>query len=95
MSQFNQLDPAEAERLALLLKKLGEAQQAIGQVLLHGYETRHPGGGPTNRETLERGLGDIRAAEALLLEAGDLNSAQVQLNARQQQENVKHDLHHQ
>lgn len=95
MKHFNNLDPAEAERLALLLEELGEAQQAIGKILRHGYESCHPDGGPTNRETLERELGDVRAAEAMLLEAGDLNSAQVQLCSRQKQEKVKRYLHHQ
>ena len=37
---FNKLSAAEAERLALLLEELGEAQQAIGKILRHGYENR-------------------------------------------------------
>lgn len=36
MEHFNQLSPAEAERLALLSEELGEAQQAIGKILRHG-----------------------------------------------------------
>lgn len=51
---FNQLTPAEAERLALLAEECGEVIQAIGKILRHGYESRHPDGGPTNREALER-----------------------------------------
>ena len=42
MKHFNQLTPAEAERLALLLEELGEAQQAIGKILRHGYASTHP-----------------------------------------------------
>lgn len=38
MSQpFNQLTNAQAERLHILLEELGEAQQAIGKILRHGY----------------------------------------------------------
>lgn len=40
--QFNALTPAEAERLFYLLEKLGEAQQAIGKILRHGYESYDP-----------------------------------------------------
>jgi NTP pyrophosphatase (non-canonical NTP hydrolase) len=40
--QFNGLTPAEAERLFYLLEELGEAQQAIGKTLRHGYESRDP-----------------------------------------------------
>ena len=35
------------ERLALLLEELGEAQQVIGKILRHGYDSRHPDGGPS------------------------------------------------
>ena len=56
---FNQLTPAEAERLAVLAEEMGEAIQAIGKVLRHGYESTHPYGGPTNRTTLEREIGDV------------------------------------
>lgn len=39
---FNRLTPAQAERLYYLLEELGEAQQAIGKILRHGYESRDP-----------------------------------------------------
>jgi hypothetical protein len=38
MEYFNSLTPAELERLSLLLEELGEAQQAIGKILRHGYK---------------------------------------------------------
>lgn len=41
MSKFsNKLNDAQSERLALLLEELGEAQQAIGKILRHGYQSR-------------------------------------------------------
>ena len=34
---FNELSPAEVERLAILAEEMGEAIQVIGKVLRHGY----------------------------------------------------------
>jgi len=66
MDHFNKLTPAEAERLALLVEEMGESIQAIGKVLRHGYESHHPRGGASNRETLERELGDVLHAMQLI-----------------------------
>ena len=41
-AQRHGLNPAQAERLFYLLEELGEAQQAIGKILRHGYESRDP-----------------------------------------------------
>jgi len=91
---FNQLTPAEAERLALLLEELGEAQQAIGKILRHGYESTHPDGGPTNREALERECGDVRHAMIRLCEAGDLSKRAIHDRADAKAEQVVRYLHH-
>jgi hypothetical protein len=83
MSNFsNGLSAAEAERLALLLEELGEAQQVIGKILRHGYESINPLKNPeqlppTNREMLERELGDALAAMDLL-RATDVRSDYVE-----------------
>ena len=63
---FNKLTPAEAERLALLSEECAEVIMAIGKILRHGFESRHPNGGPTNRQTLERECGDLRHAVLLM-----------------------------
>lgn len=42
MTHFNELTPAEAERLAYLAEECGEAIQIIGKILRHGYESRDP-----------------------------------------------------
>jgi len=74
LTHFNKLTPAEAERLALLLEELGEAQQVIGKILRHGYETRNPfDPRDTNRMLLETELGDVTAAIALMEQAEDVN----------------------
>lgn len=87
MGHFNGLSPSQAERLAYLLEELGEAQQAIGKVLRHGYESRDPtkatpanpswgaparNTSPTNREYLEAEIGDVQRAIDMLTASGDL-----------------------
>jgi NTP pyrophosphatase (non-canonical NTP hydrolase) len=95
MDHFNGLTPAEAERLAILLEELGEAQQAIGKILRHGYESTHPSGGPTNRESLERELGDVRYSMISLCDSGDLSKDEIRAQARIKSKKVKQYLHHQ
>lgn len=95
MRHFNQLTPAEAERLALLMEEMGETQQAIGKVLRHGYESTHPDGGPTNRETLERELGDVKAAVNMLIDSGDLNMMEIDAAALRKRSKVRQYMHHQ
>lgn len=92
---FNGLKPAEAERLALLLEECGEAIQAIGKVLRHGYESHHPSGGPTNRELLQAELGDITAAIRLMTRADDVASTEIEGWAEAKRERVREYLHHQ
>ena len=95
MEHFNRLTPAEAERLALLAEELGEATQAIGKILRHGYESRHPDGGPTNRESLEREMGDVYHAMLRMWGAGDMNGNAVTQRADDKARSVGRYLHHQ
>jgi NTP pyrophosphatase (non-canonical NTP hydrolase) len=92
---FNQLSPAEAERLALLAEEMGEAIQAVGKILRHGYESTHPNGGPTNRESLERELGDVRHAMIRICHAGDLRKDAIHDHADAKAATVAQYLHHQ
>lgn len=71
VKHFNKLSPAEAERLALLLEELGEAQQAVGKILRHGYESGWDGS--NNRQDLTKELGDVEYAVALMRHARDLD----------------------
>jgi NTP pyrophosphatase (non-canonical NTP hydrolase) len=95
MEHFNQLSPAEAERLALLSEELAEAIQAIAKICRHGFESRHPAGGLTNRELLEVELGDVRCALHMMCNAGDLNNVVIYNRAEQKANTVKKYLHHQ
>ena len=93
MNHFNQLTPAEAERLAMLAEECGEVIQVVGKILRHGYESTHPEGGPTNRQTLEHELGDIKACISRLSEQ-DIDKQQVLWHQFQKLSNQQY-LHHQ
>lgn len=70
---FNNLTPAEAERLHYLIEECGEVIQAAGKVLRHGYKCTHPDGGPTNREQLTKELGQLSVAMRMMWLRGDYN----------------------
>jgi len=74
---YNNLTPAEAERLALVAEEAGEVLQAVGKVLRHGYDNFNPKTGLTNREALSQEVGDLLAVIALAGERGDINASIV------------------
>src|SRR4051812_10611568 len=92
---FNRLTPAEAERRALLAEEMGEAVQSIVKILRHGYESTHPDGGPTNRQSLEKELGDVHHAMTRLYFADDVDAASVSSHADAKAAKVGKYLHHQ
>lgn len=74
MSFDTKLNDAQRERLALLTEELGEVQMVIGKILRHGYESVHPVRRDlTNRQDLERELGDVLQAVKMMARAGDIN----------------------
>lgn len=98
MNEFsNGLTPAQTERLAFLLEELGEAQQVIGKILRHGYESSNPlvVGDPTNREALEREMGDVVCAFGLLADAHDVDRTASLGRALLKKTAVKQWMHHQ
>ena len=70
---FNKLTPEELERLSILSEELGEAVQAIGKILRHGYDSCHPDTRVGNREALTREAADVVVAVELLLLNCDLD----------------------
>jgi NTP pyrophosphatase (non-canonical NTP hydrolase) len=95
MPHFNQLSPAEAERLSVLTEELGEVLQAIGKIQRHGFESTHPDGGETNREKLQRELGDVLNATAMMSHAGDIDSGAIERRAIEKDALIQPYLHHQ
>lgn len=64
---FNQLTPAEAERLAMLAEEAGEIVQVVGKILRHGYENYHPDNPyKANRDLLAKEVTDILAVIELM-----------------------------
>lgn len=94
-SNFNQLSPAEVERLALLAEECGEVVQAISKVLRHGYESTHPDGGPTNRRLLETEIGHVEHAIFRMHEAGDIDPLAVLDSVDEKAKKIGRYLHHQ
>lgn len=93
---FNKLSDAESERLALLAEECGEVVQVVGKILRHGYESRNPvkADAETNREMLEKELGDLRDAMDLLVESKDVDFRKIALFMLKKRESVKQYLHH-
>lgn len=93
----NRLSPAEVERLALLVEELGEAQQAVGKILRHGYHGAHPDDEEkkTNRGRLEEELGHVLFSMSFMEECGDLEMVNIEKSARTKKLCVKKWLHHQ
>jgi NTP pyrophosphatase (non-canonical NTP hydrolase) len=91
----NNLWPSEAERLAKLAEECGEVVQVIGKILLHGWDSRHPDGGPTNRELLQMELGDIEAVSVLMETAGDVSRVDIAEARLKKLSKIKRFMHHQ
>lgn len=70
---FNELTDAEAERLAILAEECAEVIKCVGKILRHGYESYDPTGQVkgTNREQLEREIGDVHAIAGFMAGHGD------------------------
>ena len=96
MKKFsNKLTPAEAERLALLIEECAEVIHVGTKILRHGYASLHPNGGQNNRTLLEGELGDLQAAVALMLVAGDIDGETIVSETEDKFETVPKYLHHQ
>lgn len=95
--QFNELTPAQHERLSFLLEELGEAQQAIGKVLRHGYESYNPDDtdAGSNRYQLAKELGHVRCAMIMLCNGGELTKELIHASAKSKAVAVLEWMHHQ
>jgi len=101
MSHFNQLTPAQAERLAMVAEECAEVIQIVGKILRHGYDSHHPNDPlSTNRDLLGRELTDLYAVASALCRDGvpegslhDQDRAWMKkLRFAHHQEELTHDL---
>lgn len=97
VEQINRLTPAESERLALLAEQMGEAIQAICRVLRHGYESYNllDPKRTSNRELLTSKTGHVLYAMSRLVEAGDMDSGDIEAAEHALGEWIDRSLHHQ
>ena len=101
--RFSKLTDAQLERLAILSEELGEAQQVIGKIIRHGYESFDPNRSEepfietegTNRSDLEEELGDIVCAIEMLSGSGDISRGRIESRAEEKSRKIKPYLHHQ
>jgi hypothetical protein len=91
---FNALSPVELELLSLLAEECGEVVQIIGKILRHGLHSYHPTSEQINSYTLEREMGDVRAAMILLCEAGITRKSMVHQCADAKLRRITQYLHH-
>jgi len=95
----NDLSLAQIERLSLLLEEMGETLQVIGKIQRHGYESfdpfMPPPAGSTNRQLLERELGDVLVAIDIMLNALDIDELALEDRKRVKRVKVQEWLHHQ
>ena len=77
------LSLAQEERLHLLAEELCEAGAEIGKILRHGYNSSHPVTCKVNKDMLEKELGHVVNAIALLGLAGDINIINIEVKLRQ------------
>ncbi len=94
---FNQLSPAEAERLAILSEEMGEAIQAIGKILRHGYEAFSPFDPEKtpNRVALQKEIGDVKYAIETMTKCGDLDINDIEIHQNNKRGKILPYLHHQ
>lgn len=65
-AHFNNLTPAQAERLAILAEECAEVIQIVGKILRHGMESCHPESGVPNSVSLLREITDVKAAMVII-----------------------------
>lgn len=93
----NKLTEAQIERLALLVEECGEVIQIACKVLRHGYFSDDPTREDSNcnLDLLEKELGDVYCAIALMMHAGDINPQHVANHQDHKAKRVVRWLHHQ
>lgn len=92
----NNLTDQQAELLALLCEELGEAQQAIGKILRHGYYSYNPFRPElgSNKDQLCTELGDVLASVKLLVDSGEIQQVVLEMHRDAKLINVRQYLHH-
>lgn len=92
---FNNLTPDKHERLSILSEECGEVVKIIGKIFRHGYESCHPDDlSTTNRELLEKELGDVQFAVEFMVRRGDVNALDIDNFCQTKERRIQKYLHH-
>ena len=94
---FNNLTSKQMEQLFCLAEESGEVVQAVNKILRHGYESYSPfdEAKTTNRQALERELGNVYHWIQELADASDLSMEAIETAAWDKSESCKPFMHHQ
>ena len=97
MKNFNNLTPAETERLAILVEECGEVVQIGMKILRHGYQNHHPEDPEkqSNRMLLAGELGHVIYAIKTMIKEKDVSGMGIDLSDEKKSESIKKYLHHQ
>lgn len=102
MYHFNNLTPAEAERLALVIEECSEVIHVCGKILRHGFDSVNPIVNPahgintlTNRERLQNEIGDLRAVIRLMINCNDILEGDIIRASQAKNKRMEPWLHHQ
>ena len=97
MKFSNGLTDAQVELLAILSEEMGEAQQVVGKILRHGYESCHPKRpeGPNNRERLEEELSHVKYMTGRLADCRDISDTNLNTQYWKKADNIGLYLPHQ
>lgn len=74
MANYNNLSPAETERLSILAEECAEVIQVVGKILRHGFDSKHPDGGPDNRALLALEMGHVYAISQVISFRKDISA---------------------
>lgn len=96
-THFSALTEAEQERLVILIEECGEVIQSGCKILRHGYENYNPTtvDGETNRQSLEREIGDLMHAVERMEIAHDVSASVIVERRHSKPQRIEKYLHHQ
>lgn len=94
MKTFNKLSASQCELLDLLQEECAEVIQAISKIKRHGYYSFHPNGGESNKQSLEREIGDVYAAIQLLVDKEEIDNSKCLERKMIKLDSVFKYLHH-
>lgn len=91
---FNKLTDAELERLTLIGEECSEVSQAVCKATRHGLECCHPVTLITNRNNIEKEIGDALGVIDFAIKNGDFNLQNIEHYRRIKMAKTAQYLHH-